>query len=225
MRGGGEQTLAQRHGAVDIDDHGDAAADSLGAEIGAELGASAFGQHRGAVFQQHVGRRQSNLPQFGIAEGDDVAFAGRVDHDRRQRGHQASHMHEVFGVDALMRELVENVAACGLARIAHRSADRGAAAKPHDADRGTERIAAADLLEMGRVLLRSTRRHLWRTEGEVAYGNTNAENAWRDFRRPVVKIHARMVRQVVQAPGSIERDVRWFRAMRSGCSVMHPAPE
>ena len=104
-----EQALAQRHRAIDVDDDGDAAPARLGAEIGAEFRAAALGQDGVAVVEQRVGVGQLDLPQFRIAEGDDGALAARVDHDVRDRRHQARHVHEVFGLDAFMRELVENV--------------------------------------------------------------------------------------------------------------------
>jgi len=44
MRGGGEQPLLQRHRAVDVDDHGNAAPARPRAEIGAEFRAAAFGE-------------------------------------------------------------------------------------------------------------------------------------------------------------------------------------
>ena len=148
MRRRGQQALAQRHRAVDVDDHGNAAPARLGAEIGAELRAAALGQDGVAILQQLVGVGQADLPQFRIAERDDGALAAGVDHDGRDRRHQAGHVHDVLGVDALMRELVEDVPARGFAGVAHRSADRGAAAEAHDADRGIERVAAADFIEM-----------------------------------------------------------------------------
>ena len=54
--------------------------------------------------------------------------------------------------------LSKMIAARCFAGIAHRPADRGAAAEPHDADRGIERVAAADFVEMGGVLLGAARR-------------------------------------------------------------------
>ena len=185
MRRRGQQPLPQRHRAVDIDDDGNAAPRGFGAKIGAELGAAALGQDRGAVLQQRVGVGQADLPQFRIAEGDDGALAARVDHDVRDRRHQARHVHDMPGVDAFMRELVEDVAARGFAGIAHRAADRGAAAEPHDADRGIERVAAADFVEMAGVLLVAARRQLLDAKGQVAHRHADAENARRDFRRVV----------------------------------------
>ena len=41
---GVEQALAQRHRAIDVDDHGNAAPDRFGAQVGAEFGAAAFGE-------------------------------------------------------------------------------------------------------------------------------------------------------------------------------------
>ena len=108
--------------------------------------------------QQLVGIGQADFPQFRIAERDDGALAAGIDHDAGDRRHQPRHVHDVLGVDAFMRELVEDVAARGFAGIAHRAADRGAAAEAHDADRGVERVAAADFLEMAGVLLGAARR-------------------------------------------------------------------
>ena len=102
--------------------------------------------------------RQLHLPQFRIAERDDGALAAGVDHDVRDRRHQARHVHDVPGLDALMRELVENIAARGFAGVAHRAADRGAAAETDDSDRAVERVAAADFVEMAGVLLGAARR-------------------------------------------------------------------
>ena len=55
MRRSSQQSLTRRHGAVDIDDDGNAAAARLGAQIGAEFRAAILGQDRGAILQQAVG--------------------------------------------------------------------------------------------------------------------------------------------------------------------------
>ena len=120
----------------------------LGAQIGAEFGAAALGEDGGAIVQQRVEVGQLDIPQFRIAEGHDGALAGRIDHDRRDRRHQARHVDEMLGLDALMRHLLEDEAAGCFLGVAHRAADRGAAAEPDDADRGIERVAAADFVEM-----------------------------------------------------------------------------
>ena len=109
MRRRGQQAFAQRHGAVDIDDDRNAAPARLDAEIGAEFRAAVLGQDRAAVLEQFVGVRQLDLPQFRIAEGDDGALAAGVDHDVRDRRHQARHVHDMRGVDALLGELFENI--------------------------------------------------------------------------------------------------------------------
>ena len=70
-----------------------------------------------------------------------------IDHHRRDRRHQPRHVDEMFGLDALMRHLVEDEAARCFLGVAHRPADRGAAAEPHDADRAIEGVAAADFVE------------------------------------------------------------------------------
>ena len=88
MRRGVQQAFAQRHRAIDVDDHGNAAPDRLGAEVGAEFRAAALGQDGVAVLQQRVEVGQFHLPQFRIAEGHDGALAGGIDHDRRDRRHQ-----------------------------------------------------------------------------------------------------------------------------------------
>ena len=92
-------------------------------------------------------------------------------------------------VDALMRELFEDEAARCFAGVAHRPADRGAAAEPHDSDRGIERVAAADLVEMGGVLLGAARRNAADAKRQVAHRHADAEDTRRDFRRGSVKIH------------------------------------
>ena len=70
----------------------------FGAEVGAEFGAAALGQDgvRNPPAASR-GRGRLHLPQFRIAEGDDGALAGRIDHDGRDRRHQARHVHEVLG--------------------------------------------------------------------------------------------------------------------------------
>ena len=70
--------------------------------------AAAFGQDGVAIVQQRLDVGQLNLPQFRIAERDDGALAARVDHDAGDRRHQARHVHDVLGLDAFMRQLVEN---------------------------------------------------------------------------------------------------------------------
>ena len=62
-------------------------------------------------------------------------------------------MHDMLGLDALMRELFKDVAAGCLAGIAHRAADRGAATEAHDSDGAIERVAAADFFEMAGMFL------------------------------------------------------------------------
>ena len=130
-----------------------------------------------------------HLPQFRIAEGHDGALAGRIDHDRRDRRHQARHVDEMLGLDALMRHLVEDEAARCFPGVAHRPADRGAAAEPHDADRAIERVAAADFVEMRWRSPWSRARERRRMKGQVAHRHADAENARRDFRRFVLKVH------------------------------------
>ncbi len=219
MRRHVEQPLAQRHCAIDIDDHGDAAPARLGAKISTELRAAAFGQDSGAVVQQCLGGRQMDLPQFGIAERDDAALAARIDHDGRDRSHQARHAHDMLGLDALMREVVEDKAARGLARVAHWSADRGTAAEADDADRGIERVAAADLVEMGGVLLGAAGGHAADTERQVAHRHADAEDARRDFRRGSVKVHTGIRHAGSaccrnQCPELIDWSMELFPAMR-----------
>ena len=67
--------------------------------------------------------------------------------------------------------------------IAHRPADRGAAAEPHDADRGIERVAAADLVEMAWRSPWSRARERLDAKRQVAHGHADAQDARRDFRR------------------------------------------
>src|SRR5271167_1647014 len=101
-----------------------------------------------------------------------------------------------------MRHLLENIAAGGFAGIAHRPADRSAAAEPDDADRTIERVAAADFLEMAGVLLGAPRRQALHAKRQVAHRHADAENAWRDFRRRIVEIHGG-----IRHAGSV-----WFRS-------------
>jgi len=152
--------------------------------------ALALGQDRVAIVQQRIGIGQPHVPQLRIAEGDDGALAGRVDHDGRDRRHQVAHVHEMAGVDALMRHLIEDVAARCLPGIADRTADRGPAAEPHDADSRIQRIAAANLLEMRGILLGAARGHAGRAEGQISHRHADAEDPRRDFGRPDLKVHA-----------------------------------
>ena len=64
VRRGVQQALAQRHRPVDVDDHGNAAPDGLGAKLGAEFGAAALGEDGRAVVQQRVEIGQLDLPQL-----------------------------------------------------------------------------------------------------------------------------------------------------------------
>src|SRR4029077_13056965 len=110
----------------------------------------------------------AHFPQFGIAKGDDGALAAWVDHDVGDRRHQSRHMNEMPGLDSLMCELLEHIFARGFLRIAHRSADRSAATEPYDSDRGVERIAAADLVEMTGIHFEAAARQFLDSECEVA---------------------------------------------------------
>jgi len=108
---------------IDIDHHGNAAPDRLGAEIGAKRRATALGEDGVAIFQKCVRCGQFHPPQFRIAERDNGALARRINHDAGDRSHQALHMHDAAGVDPLMSHLLEDVAARGFIGIAHRPAD------------------------------------------------------------------------------------------------------
>src|SRR5204862_5381571 len=99
------------------------------------------------------------------------------------------HVDEVFCFDALMRHLLEDEAAGGFLGVAHRSADRGAAAEPHDADGTIERVAATDFTEIRRVLLGTAPGDTGRVKGEVAHGHADAEDAWRYLWRLGLKVH------------------------------------
>src|SRR5882724_7654172 len=99
-------------------------------------------------------------------------------------------MHDVLGLDALMRELFENETARRFLDVTHRPADRGAAAEPHDSDRGIERIAAADLVKMGGILFGTAPRNAADAERQVAHRNSDAQDPRRDFRRLFLKVHA-----------------------------------
>ena len=134
---------------------GNAAPAGLGAKVGAEFGAAALGQDGGAVLQQRVGVRQagpSTIPDRGRSTM--VRSPLGIDHDRRDRRHQARHVHDVFGLDALMRELARK---CSGSRFrGHRPSAREIEARPPsrtDSDRAIERVAAADFVEMAGVLL------------------------------------------------------------------------
>ncbi len=199
MRRGGQEPLAQRHRTIDIDNDGNAAPAGFDAELGAERRTAALGQDGVTIFEQFVSVGQLDFPQFRIAERHDGALAGRVDHDVGDRRHQARHVHDVLGVDALMRHLVENVAARSLLGIAHRPADRGPAAEPHDPDRAIERVAAADLLEMGGVLLGAACGQARHAERQVAHRHADAQDARGNFGRSSVKVH-RLAHHVRPAP-------------------------
>ena len=176
MRRRTEQALAQRHRAVDIDDHGNAATARFVAEVGAEASAATLDQDGVAILEQHVCRRQFHLPQFGIAERDDGALAGGVHHDAGDRRHQAGHVHQMRGVDTLFGEVVENILAGGLARVAHRAGQQGMAAEPVDADRGIQRIAATDLRKAVGVEFLAAAGDRLDAEGEVAYRHADAQD-------------------------------------------------
>ena len=74
VRGRGQKSFPQRHRAVGVDDHGDAAPARLGAEIDAEPGAAALGQDGAAILEQRVDIGQPDFPQIGIAEDGDGPF-------------------------------------------------------------------------------------------------------------------------------------------------------
>src|SRR5258706_11691304 len=95
----------------------------------------------------------------------------------------------MFGVDALMRELVKNVPARRFAGIAHRAADRGTATETGDSDRGIERVAAADFIEMAGVHLEATRGQFLDAERQVTHRYADTEDARRGFGRGSAKVH------------------------------------
>jgi len=161
-----------------------------------------LGQDGAAILQQLVGVGQLDLPQFRIAECHDGPFAARVDHDVRDRRHQVGHADDVLGVDALIRELVEDVPARGFAGVAHRSADRGAAAETHDSDRRVERVAAADFLEMAGIHLEAAGRQFLDTKCQVAHRHADAQDARRDFGAAVWKFMPRSVMPVPLSAGT-----------------------
>src|SRR5262249_52368922 len=76
-------------------------------------------------------------------------------------------------------------------------------AEPHDADCGIGRVAATDLLEMVGVRFGAARRDARHAKGEVANGHADAENAWRNLWRPLLKFHPR-VRHVGTNPDAID---------------------
>src|SRR6516162_372425 len=199
MRGGGQKSFTQRHRVIDIDDHRNTAPAGFRAEIGAKRRAAAFGQDRVAVLQELLCRRQSYLPQFRIAEGDDGTFAARVDHDVRDRRHQAVHVNYVAGVDPLMCQLLENVAAGGFAGVAHRPADRCPAAQPHNSDCAVQGVTPADFLKMAGMLLGTARGKTWHAKGQVAHGHADTEDERRNPGCLGLKVHAR-VRHVCSWP-------------------------
>src|ERR1700742_3682884 len=88
-----------------------------------------------------------------------------------------------------MPQLLENLLIRSLARVADRSADRGAATEPNDSNRSVEPVAATDLVEMGRMHFGPKDRQFLDSECEVADRHTDAQNTRRYFRRGVVKIH------------------------------------
>ena len=104
----------------------------------------------------------------------------RIDHDSRDRRNQAGHVDEML-VSMPSRHLVEDEAAGCLPGVAHRPADRGAATEPADADRAIERVAAADLVEGGGVLLGAASGNARRMKGEVAHRHADAQDARRLF--------------------------------------------
>src|SRR5262249_32450868 len=100
---------------------------------------------------------------------------------------------------ALVLHLIEDESARHLLGIAHGAADRGASAEPHDADRGIERVAAADFIEGRRILLGTASGNAGCMAGEVAHRHADAEDARRYFRRLGLKVHA-WIRHAVHGP-------------------------
>ncbi|MGY3287900.1 hypothetical protein ACVWWP_000967 [Bradyrhizobium sp. LM3.6] len=84
------------------------------------------------------------------------------------------------GLDAFSFHPFEDEAARNLPGIAHGARERDAAAKPRHGDCGIERVAAADLREMGGIRLAAARGHGLDPKGQVAHGNADAEDARRD---------------------------------------------
>src|SRR4029077_19105063 len=183
MRGRVEESFAKRHRAIDVDDDGNAASPRLGAQIRAEFRAAALGENGRAILQQRVGRGQADLPQLRIAECHDGTFAARIDHDARDRRYQARHMHDVLGVDALMRQLLENISGGSFARVAHWPADRGAAAEAYDTDGGVQRIAAADFIKVAGVRFGAACGNSADPKGQIAHGYADTENPRGNFWR------------------------------------------
>ena len=85
MRCSGQEAVVQRHDAIDVDNHGDAAPAGLGAQIGRERRAAAFDQDGVAIGQQPAGIGQAHLPQLRIAEFHVGAFAAAINQDRGDR--------------------------------------------------------------------------------------------------------------------------------------------
>src|SRR5258708_30340799 len=88
-----------------------------------------------------------------------------------------------------MREFAEDKAARCPTPDAHRPAARGAAAEADDADRGIERVAAANLVKMGGVLLGAAAGYAADAERQVAHRHADAKAARRDFLRFGVEVH------------------------------------
>src|SRR3954469_12734790 len=86
----------------------------------------------------------------------------------------------------------------------HRPADRGAATEPNNPDCAIERVAAADFVECGGVLLGAASGNTRRMKGEVAHRHADAENAGWHFRRLILKIHA-WTRYVRSSPNTVEQ--------------------
>src|SRR3981189_3414683 len=136
----------------------------------------------------------------------------------------------MFGLDALMRELVEDIAVRSVTDIAPRAASPGAAAEPDDADGGVERIAAADFLEVGGVFLGTAGGNAADAEGQVAHRHSNAEDTGRDFGRLVVKVHPG-IRHAGSAlcrnrgPELTDWSIVRFQLCAGGASLMQPEPD
>src|SRR3954469_5669209 len=127
----------------------------------------------------------------------------------------------------------------------HRPADRGAATEPNNPDCAIERVAAADFVECGGVLLGAASGNTRRMKGEVAHRHADAENPRRDFGCFVLKVH-RGIRHVgsassrnhgpelidwsmdgsryalVSFPPCTQRPIRWW-AIANGCAANKPS--
>src|SRR5258705_6404642 len=151
----------------------------------------------------------------------------------------------MFRLDALMRHLLEDEAARCFLGIAHRPANRGAATERSDTDRAIERVAAADFVECGGVLLGTAPGNTRRMKGKVTHRHADAEYPRRDFGRFLLKVHSGIRHAgsafcrnqgpelidwsmdgsryaLVSFPPCTQRPIRWC-AIANGCAANKPS--